>query len=285
MFVSRPKNSGDRRKQALFLGIVWPLFTIVGCSMENSLIFHPTAELIATPEDAGLPYEDVTLTTKDGVRIHGWFIPATGAKSTILWLHGNAGNISHRVHNIRELHARVPAHIFIIDYRGYGRSEGTVSEQGTYADGRAALAYLRARNDVNARNIVVFGRSLGAAVALELVVSEGAGALILESPFTSIRAMAKTVMPLLPIGPFLRTRYDNLAKIPDLRAPLLILHGDRDGVVPYEQGRELFDAAPEPKSFYPIAGAGHNDSYLVGGEEYFGTIANFIERTLPTNSG
>lgn len=253
--------------------------------MENSLIFHPTAELIATPEDVGLPYEDVTLTTTDEVRIHGWFIPATGAKSTILWLHGNAGNISHRVHNIRELRARVPAHIFIIDYRGYGRSEGTVSEQGTYADARAALAYLRARDDVDAHTIVVFGRSLGAAVALELVVSEGAGALILESPFTSIRAMAKTVMPLLPVGPFLRTRYDNLAKIPDLRAPLLILHGDRDGIVPYEQGRELFGAAPEPKSFYPIAGAGHNDTYLVGGEAYFATIANFIERTLRPNSG
>jgi hypothetical protein len=268
----------DRKKQAL-PGIFLLLVMIFGCSMENSLIFQPSAELHATPADVGLPYQDVALTTNDGVRIAGWFIPAPGAASTILWLHGNAGNISHRVHNIRELHDRVPAHIFIIDYRGYGRSEGTVSERGTYEDARAALAYLRARDDVDQNNIVVFGRSLGAAVAVELALHNPPRALILESPFTSIKAMARTVLPLLPIGPLLRTRYDNLAKIPNLRVPLLILHGDRDGIVPYQQGRELFEAAPEPKRFYTIAGAGHNDTYLAGGEKYFETLARFIEQT------
>jgi fermentation-respiration switch protein FrsA (DUF1100 family) len=271
--------AGDCRRQAS-IGISLLLVVMVfGCTLENSLIFQPSSELIATPNDVGLAYEDVTLATDDGVRINGWFVASAGADSTILWLHGNAGNISHRVDNIRKFHDRVPAHILIIDYRGYGRSEGTVSERGTYEDAHAAMAYLRARNDVDGDRIVLFGRSLGAAVALELALSTGPRALILESPFTSISAMARTVLPFLPIGPFLRTRYDNLKKIRALRVPLLVLHGDRDGIIPYRQGRELFDAAPEPKSFYTIAGAGHNDTYLVGGEPYFETIANFVART------
>lgn len=278
MFAPRLCRPGDWRRQARNSVFLLLLIMVFGCSIENALIFQPSSALVATPEDVGLPYEDVTLRTKDGVRINGWFVPFAGARSTLLWLHGNAGNISHRVHNMRKLRDRVPAHIFIIDYRGYGRSEGTASEQGTYADAQAAMAYLRARNDVDANEIIVFGRSLGAAVALELAVSDGIRALILESPFTSIRAMARKILPLLPIGPLLSTRYDNLAKIQNLRIPLLILHGNRDGIVPYQQGRELYQAAPEPKSFYTIEGAGHNDTYLVGGEGYFKIIADFVTR-------
>jgi len=250
---------------------------IFGCSMENSLIFQPSSELVATPQDVGLLYEDVTLTTKDGIRINGWFVPSIGAASTLLWFHGNAGNISHRLDNIRKLHDHVSAHIFIIDYRGYGRSQGVVSEDGTYEDADAALAYLQSRDDVDANEIVIFGRSLGAAVGVDLATRRDTRALIIESPFTSIEAMAKTIMPWVPIGRFLRIRYNNLEKIRKLRIPLLIVHGDRDRIVPYEQGRELFEAAPEPKSFYSIAGAGHNDTYLVGGNGYFNAIADFIQ--------
>lgn len=252
---------------------------IFGCSMENSVIFQPSAQIVGTPEDVGLPYEDVTLTTKDGIRITGWFVPSMGATSTLLWFHGNAGNISHRLDNIRKLHDQVHAHIFIIDYRGYGRSQGFVSEEGTYEDADAALAYLQSREDVDANDIVIFGRSLGAAVGVDLATRQKTRALVIESPFTSIEAMAKTVMPWVPIGAFLHTRYNNLDKIRNLRIPLLVVHGDRDRIVPYEQGRELFEAAPEPKSFYTIAEAGHNDTYLVGGNEYFNAIANFIQQS------
>lgn len=263
---------GLRTTRSLLLIIM-----VFGCSMENSFIFLPSSQLVASPANAGLRYEDVTLTTNDGTQINGWFVPSPGAKSTILWFHGNAGNISHRVHNIHALHEHVPAHIFIIDYRGYGRSGGNVSEQGTYEDAQTALAYLHTRKDVDPNNIIVFGRSLGAAVAVDLATHQHTRALILESPFSSIKAMAKTILPFVPIGPFLSTRYDNLAKIRNLRTPLLILHGELDEVVPYEQGRELFAAAPEPKTFYTIAGAGHNNTYLVGGDAYFETLARFIK--------
>ena len=257
---------------------LWLIMMLFGCSIEHSLVFQPSRPIVATPENLGLAYEDVFLTTNDGTQINGWFIPSTGAKRTILWFHGNAGNISHRVDNIRKLHDRIPAHIFIIDYRGYGRSHGSVSEDGTYEDARAALAYLESRPDVDPKGLIVFGRSLGAAVAVELAMRQHPRALILESPFTSIKAMAKTILPFIPIGPFLGIRYDNLEKIQNIRVPLLILHGDRDTVVPYDQGHELFTAAPEPKSFYTITGAGHNDTYLVGGKEYFETLANFIQQ-------
>lgn len=251
-------------------------FALFGCSMEKSFIYFPSRDIATTPRDVGLVYEDVTVTAEDNVELNGWFIPSPDADVTLLWFHGNAGNISHRVHNIGLLHNAVKAHIFIIDYRGYGRSHGSVSEEGTYKDARAAIRYLKSRTDIHPKRIVIFGRSLGAAVALDVALREDSLALILETPFTSIGDMAKTILPVLPIGPFLRTKYDNLRKIRQVRVPLLVLHGDRDEIVPYEHGKALFDAAPEPKQFYTIRNAGHNDTYVVGGDAYFTALADFI---------
>jgi uncharacterized protein len=245
--------------------------------MEEKFIFFPSAEIERTPRDAGLVFEDVYFTAADGVRLNGWLAPYPGAKITLLWFHGNAGNISHRVGGMRLLHDRVKANLFIIDYRGYGRSEGTASEKGTYEDARAALRYLRARKDI-APHIAFFGQSLGAAVATELAAGENCLALILEAPFASIRDMARVVFPLLPIGPLLKTRYDVAERIKDVKAPILVLQGERDEVIPIEQGKKVFAAAPEPKEFYAIAGAGHNDTFHVGGNAYFDAIRNFIDR-------
>jgi fermentation-respiration switch protein FrsA (DUF1100 family) len=194
-----------------------------------------------------------------------------------VWFHGNAGNISHRVENIKLLHDKVKVNIFIFDYRGYGRSEGSVSEAGTYQDGAAALQFVRKQPGVEAENLIIFGRSLGAAVAAEMASRFDSRGLILESPFISIREMAKSVFPLLPIGPLLQTRYDNLEKIVKIKVPLLVLHGDRDEVIPYEHGKRVFAAAPGPKDFYTINGAGHNDTYIVGGDAYFQRLRSFIE--------
>ncbi|MFQ5850203.1 MAG: alpha/beta hydrolase [Candidatus Binatia bacterium] len=246
--------------------------------MEKGLIFYPTSRIDRTPGDVGLPYEDVYLTTEDGVRLNGWFIPSLEGDMTLLWFHGNAGNISHRLDNIRLLHDKVKIHIFIVDYRGYGRSEGSISEEGTYRDARATLQYLRSTKGLDPKKIVFYGRSLGAGVAVDLAIREESLALIIETPFASVREMAKVLFPFLPIGPFLRTRYDILDKIKRVRVPLLVIHGDQDDVVPYAQGKRVFEAAPEPKEFYTIPGAHHNDTFIVGGDPYFAALKGFIDR-------
>ncbi len=212
-------------------------------------------------------------------------MPYPGAKTTLLWFHGNAGNISHRLENIRLLHDKVKINILIVGYRGYGRSEGRVSEEGTYMDGEAALKYLRTREEVDPKRIVFFGQSLGAAVAADLATREECLALILETPFASIREMARAAFPFLPIGPLLRTRYDVVEKVKRVKAPLLVLHGDKDEVVPFEQGKKVFEAASPPKEFHTIRGAHHNDTYIVGGDAYFAVLKDFIERAAGPLSG
>lgn len=249
--------------------------------MEERFIFYPEIRIDQTPRDLGLAFDDIYFTTSDGVRLNGWFVPHPDARVTLLWFHGNAGNISHRLENIKLLHDKLKIHVFIFDYRGYGRSEGTPSESGTYLDGEAAVQHLRSRRDVDPKTMILFGRSLGTAIAAEMAIRQDFLALILETPFASIRAMARVAFPLLPIGPFLRTRYDVLEKVKKIRAPLLVLHGDQDEIVPYAQGRQVFDAAPEPKQFFTIRGAHHNDSYVVGGESYFSALKNFIDRAAP----
>lgn len=248
-----------------------------GCAMK-SLIFFPEKEITLTPADAGLPFEDLILTTADGVKINGWFVPHPEAQTTILWLHGNGGNMSHRVGRIDRSHHTLKANVLIIDYRGYGRSGGRVSEKGTYLDAVAAYDYLLTRDDVDPARIIPFGASLGAAVAVELALQRKVQGLVLEAPFTSIREMARVALPWLPVGGLITTRYDNLSKIGRLEIPILILHGDRDETIPFAQGRKLFEAARGPKTFYAIPGAGHNNTETVGGEAYFKAMADFILR-------
>ena len=244
--------------------------------LERSFIYFPERELIGNPADFGLPFDDVSFTASDGLRLHGWFVPGKG-DVTWLWCHGNAGNISHRLENLRLLHDELGVGVFIFDYRGYGRSEGSPSEEGTYRDAEAALAYVLSRPDLDSRRIMYFGRSLGAAVAVELATRRPPFALILESPFTSMADLARHHYRLLPATGLIRTKYDSLSKIGNVRVPLLVLHGDEDDIVPFESGKRLFEAASEPKRFYTIRGAGHNDTYIVGGREYFRALREFVE--------
>ena len=252
--------------------------------IEKGLIFHPDkGNDSITPDAYGIEYDDVTFRTEDGLNLHGWFVP--GKKSspdedlhTLLWFHGNAGNINHRLGNIKMLHERVPVNVFIIDYRQYGRSEGKISEKGTYIDAGAALAHLHSRKEINQEKIIFFGRSLGSAVAVELALKEKCRALILETPFTSILEMGKKLYPFLPVSLLLKTKYDSLSKIRNIKVPILIMHGDKDNLVPFEHGKRLYDMANEPKEFYTIPGAGHNDTHIVGGDEYFDVIRNFVKK-------
>jgi fermentation-respiration switch protein FrsA (DUF1100 family) len=253
---------------------------LVGCgsAVERSLIYYPTRRLEATPADRDLPFEDVRVTAEDGVALHGWYVPGR-RQVTLLWCHGNAGNISHRVDNIGRLHQRLGVGTLIFDYRGYGLSEGTPSEAGTARDARAFRAWLRRRDPGAAARVVYFGRSLGAAVATALAIEDPPDALILESPFTSVRAMANATLP--GAGYLFRSRYDTLAAIGRVRAPLLVLHGDADEIVPVAHGRAVFEAAGEPKRFVPIPGARHNDTYVVGGEPYWAAWEAFLAAHLP----
>ncbi|MBI2554682.1 MAG: alpha/beta hydrolase [Candidatus Rokubacteria bacterium] len=240
---------------------------------ERAFIYYPVRELEGTPERVGLGYRDVWFQAEDGVRLHGWLVPGR-RPTTLLWFHGNAGNISHRLDNIREIHQRLGIGVFIFDYRGYGQSEGSPTEAGLYRDARAAREALVRSLGIPSERIVYFGRSLGGAVALELTLTHPPPGLILESPFLSVQAMANRTLP--GSGFLFKSRFDSLAKIGRLRVPLLILHGDADEVVPYEHGRRLWEAASEPKAFYTIARAHHNDTYLVGGSGYWEAWRKFL---------
>lgn len=248
-----------------------------GCGWENRLIFHPSAVIARTPRDVSLDYQDLYFTTTDNARLNGWFIPHPRAIATMVWFHGNAGNIGDRVDNIKLLHDRTAISIFIFDYRGYGRSPGSSSESTAYVDGEAAMEYVRRELKVESKNLVIFGRSLGAAVAAEMASRHASRAVILESPFVSIDEMAKVISPWLPIGPLLSAKFDNLDKVGKINAPLLVLHGERDEIIPFAQGQRVFAAGREPKAFYPIPGAGHNDTFMVGGPAYYERLRSFIE--------
>jgi fermentation-respiration switch protein FrsA (DUF1100 family) len=253
-----------------------------GCvePLEKRLIFFPDKTIVETPHEWGMAYEDVYFTTEDGLKLNGWWIPGTGSPLTFLWFHGNAGNISHRLENIKLRRDHLGINLFIFDYREYGRSEGEVSEEGTYRDGNAAIRYLRGRKELDPAKIVFLGESLGSAVAVEMAIRHGCAAMILESPFLSIPEMAKASFPFLPLGPLLRTRYDTFSKIGKVRAPVLIVHGEYDEIVPLQQGRRGFEAAPEPKEFYIIKDAHHNDLYFVGGKAYVDALGRFLGRVI-----
>jgi uncharacterized protein len=245
--------------------------------IENLFIYFPVRELDADPSILGLPFDEVYFVTEDGVRLHGWFVPGKN-DITWLWCHGNAGNIGHRLDNLALLNQELGVSVFLFDYRGYGRSEGKPSEKGSYLDAEAALSYLHSREDVDNSRIIYFGRSLGAGVSVELATRQPPLALILESPIPSIQYMARLHYPFLPVWPLLRTRYDSLSKIEQIHVSLLVLHGDRDNIVPLEAGWKLYEAAGADKDFYTITGAGHNDTYLVGGQAYFEKLRIFLQK-------
>lgn len=235
----------------------------------------PSRELAATPEQFGLAYEDVHFQAEDGVSLHGWFVPREGAVRTLLFFHGNAGNISHRLDSVA-IFARLGLHVFIIDYRGYGRSADKPSEAGTYLDATAAWRYLTVTRGIAASDIVIFGRSLGGAVAIELATRVEPGALIVESTFTSVPDMAATLYPLLPVRQLARLHYRSLERIGTARSPVLVLHSEGDEIIPFSHGQRLYQAAPQPKTLFAMRG-GHNDGFIVSGAAYVQALDAFLK--------
>ncbi len=244
-------------------------------SFERSNLYFPEREIVYFPKAYGLPYEEVWLAAKGGPQLNAWFLPAKAEGLTLLFCHGNGGNISHRLEKARRL-IGLGLNIFLFDYAGYGQSEGRPSEQATYRDAEAAYAHLVETRGIPPEKIVLYGESLGAAVAVELALRRPCRALILESPFTSTVAMGEHLLPWLPVRFMVRTRYDNLAKIPRVKVPLLILHSPDDDIVPYAMGRALYEAARSEKKFIELKG-GHNDGTEAAGPIYTEAIRKFVE--------
>lgn len=230
-----------------------------------------------TPADAGLEFEDLIFPTANGNLLHGWFVPGS-ANGTWLWFHGNGGNIGHRVIELALLQQRLAVSVLIFDYQGYGRSEGTASELGTYEDAWAVLKHLRHVKGEGSGPIIYYGHSLGTAIAVKLAVNHPPAGLVLVSPFTSISDMAVRAFPWLPVSSLMRGHYDTLSLIPKVNSPVLVLHGEEDELVPFAHGERLFRAAQEPKAFQSLTQTGHNDTFQAGGEVYWEAIEGFLDR-------
>ncbi len=275
----RPKRRGLLYRLVRIVVLVYLGAAIMLLFFQSRLMYQPSKELERTPGESGMEFKDVFLTTSDGLKLHGWYVPAPKRKGVFLFFHGNAGNISHRVESVY-IFNRLGYDVFIIDYRGYGRSEGKPTEDGTYRDAGAAWRYLTEQRGIPPREIVIFGRSLGGAVAVELAARCEPAAVIVESSFTSAPDLAASTFPFFPVRWLCRFRYDSLEKIASLRCPLLVIHSPDDDLIPFENGQKLFDAASEPKQFLTIEG-GHNEGFLVSSDVYFRGMEEFLDKYVP----
>lgn len=241
--------------------------------IESRTLFYPTKTIEVSPKDIGLAFEDISLKTSDNIKISAWLVPTDNAEHTILFCHGNAGNISHRIEKLKFFHD-LQCNILIFDYRGYGHSVGRPNEQGLYRDAQAAYDYLLSRN-IPANKIIAYGESLGGAVATELASNNKIEALILESTFSNIKDMIKKTFPLLPYW-VLASRFDSETKIRSLSIPKLIIHSINDEIVPYELAEKLYAAAALPKELAQVHG-GHNSCFYESATLFREKISAFLD--------
>jgi len=264
---------------ALVLFSLLILFIIFLKYYEKKGIYFPVNKIDLTPKEIGLEFEDICFFSSDGTELNGWFVPVKESRVTVLFCHGNAGNISHRIELI-DMFCKLGLNVFIFDYRGYGRSHGSPSERGLYLDARAAYKYLIDKQNLDERSIVVYGKSLGANVSIELCSKIRPAALISESAFVSALEMGKKLFPFLPIKWLITVKYDALSKIVNITVPKLIIHSEDDEIIPFQHGRRLFEAAPEPKEFYPMRG-GHNEAIFLSKKDFVARISTFLRESCP----
>jgi len=246
---------------------------------ERSRLFFPQREYEMTPADLNLPFREVSFPASDGETIHGWWVPAEVGRGVLLYCHGNGGNVSTNLANVGVFHD-LGLSVFIFDYRGYGKSTGRPSEEGTYRDARAAYGYLTGPLGAVPERTVIYGMSLGGAVAIQLAGEAKAAGLICEATFTSVEEMARRFYPYLPARIMVFDEYDSLAKIGGLALPKLFLHAPEDELVPFEMGRKLFAAAAPPKDFLEIRGT-HGEGAQLTGPAYAEGIDSFLRKILP----
>ncbi|SEL44410.1 alpha/beta hydrolase [Nitrosovibrio tenuis] len=265
---------------AVMAVIAYVLLAGVLFFFQSRLIYYPDygRHIAITPVDAGLAYEPVEISTVDGETLHGWFVPAPAATGTVLFFHGNAGNISHRMEYVSMFH-RLHYNTFIFDYRGYGDSTGAPSEPGTYRDAQAAWEYLTKKRNTQPDRIVLFGESLGGAVAAWLAVRERPALLVLASVFTSIPDMGAKLYPFLPVRLLSRFEYNTLESLRSVTSPVFVAHSPSDEIVPFTQGQALYEAAPHPKQFLELQG-GHNNGFIFMRKEWADALDEFIRMNL-----
>lgn len=258
--------------------VVYAVIVGVFFIYQSRFIYFPERGLTADPTSIGLDFEDVSLVTSDGVTLSAWYIPSDQSRGVVLFCHGNAGNISGRLDSI-QIFNRLGLDVLIFDYRGYGESQGTPDEAGTYRDAEAAWRYLVETRGVDPGRVIVFGRSLGGAVAAWLAERHTPAMLILESSFVSLADVGSRVYPYLPIGLILRYRYDTAAHLSGVNSPVLVVHSRDDETMPFDQGLRLYRAAPEPKRLLEISGS-HNQGFVTSGAVYRDGLEGFISEYL-----
>jgi fermentation-respiration switch protein FrsA (DUF1100 family) len=246
--------------------ITYLAFAAVLYVKQPKFVYSPERDVSSTPAELGLDFENVVFKSADGLDLSGWYIPAKNSKLTLLFCHGNGGNMAHRLDSINIFH-NLGLNCFIFDYRGYGDSPGKPGEEGTYIDAMAAYKWLTDEKKIPTEDIIIFGRSLGGSIAAQLATKVEAGALIVESAFTSYVDIGKEYYPYMPVRWFARFGYRTIDYIKEVRCPVMLIYSGNDEIVPYKFGLELYEAANEPKEFIEIFGS-HNDCFLASGEIY-----------------
>jgi fermentation-respiration switch protein FrsA (DUF1100 family) len=280
--VVRPTGAWLRRLGLTVVGTYAAVCALV-CVFQARLIYFPSRVYWATPSDVGLEFEALTLEAEDGISIAAWHVPHDDARGSILFCHGNAGNIADRLHSVKLLH-ELGYNVLIFDYRGFGESGGSPSEFGLYMDAEAAWLHLVEDRRVQPQQIVVFGRSLGGAVAIELAGRHNPGGLVVESTFTSIADVGRIHFPLLPVNLLLTNRFESIEKVGVLPCPKLFLHGSEDELIPLAVGRRLFEAAAPPKQFIQTPG-GHGDAGFTYSPEFTSRLGAFLETCVEGTGG
>lgn len=263
-------------KFLLFVAACYGLLVIVVYFMQGRMLYLPEVPgrtLTATPAGIGLAYEDVAIETADGITLHGWYIDGRSSR-VLLFFHGNAGNISHRLDSIRQFH-ELGLSVLIVDYRGYGQSTGRTTEKGIYRDAEAAWRYLTKRRGTQANQIVIFGRSLGASAASWLAARQSPQALIVESSFTSVPDIARELYPWLPVRWLSRLSHATRDYVRGVRCPVLVVHSRDDEIIPFHHGEEIYAAANPPRTLLPLRGT-HNDAFLRDEHNYMAGLKSFF---------
>jgi fermentation-respiration switch protein FrsA (DUF1100 family) len=277
------------RETVFLISLLLVLFVVVSLYLylNQTNLIHlpdvPTRRLDATPSQVGLNFESVELLTKDGVKLHGWFIPHETPRATLLFFHGNAGNISHRLESLALFNGLGLA-VFIIDYRGYGNSEGSPSERGIYEDAQAAWRYLTETRAIPDQKIILFGRSLGGAIAAYIAAEKKAMGVVLESTFTSVPDMAAELYPWLPARRLARYYYNTNERMDAINSPVMVVHSRHDEIIPFDHGRALFQRANEPKRFLELSGD-HNYGFMQELDRYRDHWDDFISFLIEQQVG
>lgn len=268
----------------LLLALVGAYVAVVALlfMFQSRLVYFPMkGPYSVTPQTRGLAFERVTFTTDDQTKIAAWWIPAAGqARGSVLLFHGNAGNIAHRI-DYAVMFNRLGYDTLLVDYRGYGESTGEPSEAGTYRDAAASWAWLTQTRGIKPADIVIFGESLGGGIATWLAAREKPRALILASSFTAVPDLGAEIYPWLPVRLISRIRYNNLANLARIEAPVLIAHSPDDEIIPYAHGRRLYAAAKSPKSFLELSG-GHNEGFVFARPAWVSALEAFLEQARKT---